>query len=219
TAGICVIGDEVLNGKTIDTNSQYLAKWCFERGIDLRRIEVVPDDKADIGESVHRLANRFDVVYTCGGIGPTHDDITYESIAAAFDLPMAMHEPTWTRMRANPRLNDVKLTEEDLQRRRRMAWQPSGPNVAVHFASDKHLWTPVVVINEKVHILPGVPVLFRRLLEVALPAVLKNDAAISPFYRLQIGTERVESQIADILKMEQADVRGSVKIGSYPCGG
>ncbi|KAI8052150.1 MoaB/Mog domain-containing protein [Syncephalis plumigaleata] len=217
TASLCVIGDEILNGKTVDTNSNYLAKWCFGRGIELRRIEVVPDNKEDIGDSVRRLAERYDIVYTCGGIGPTHDDITYESIATAFNLPMALHEPTWKRMRANhPRLTgDGTMTEADLNRRQRMAWQPSGPNVTVYSASEPNLWTPVVVINEQIYIMPGVPILFRRLLDVALPSFLREKQQ-QPFYRRQIGTRKVESQIADILREEQQKVEGLVKIGSYP---
>jgi molybdenum cofactor synthesis domain-containing protein len=88
TAACLIIGDEVLNGKTKDSNSHYLSKLCFSYGIQLKRIEVIPDDCGDIVKSVKNLVAAHDFVFTSGGIGPTHDDITYKSIAKAFYMPL-----------------------------------------------------------------------------------------------------------------------------------
>jgi molybdenum cofactor synthesis domain-containing protein len=97
-----IIGDEVLNGKTKDSNSNYFAKWCFDRGIDVRRIEVIPDDEDDIVEAARRMTSKYDFVITSGGIGPTPDDITYQSIAKAFDgEPLEYHDETLRRMQEN----------------------------------------------------------------------------------------------------------------------
>merc|ERR1712098_700199 len=94
TAGCIIIGDEVLGGKTVDTNSAYFAKFCFSLGIQLKRIEVIADDEEEIIEAARRMSKNYDLVVTSGGIGPTHDDITYQSIAKAFNLPLELHETT-----------------------------------------------------------------------------------------------------------------------------
>ncbi|RKP04925.1 MoaB/Mog domain-containing protein [Thamnocephalis sphaerospora] len=221
TAAACIIGDEVLNGKTRDSNSHYLANWCFRHGVDLRRVEVIPDDAADIGESVRRLASRFDLVYTSGGIGPTHDDITYEAIANAYGLPLAYHAETLCRMRERITPTTAASMDEDVVRNReRMALLPVGDAVHIHYAANANLWTPVVIIGHQVHILPGVPALFERLLEsLPLPAKTRGGqdvAAADAFHRVLIGTPRTESHIAEALRAEQARVCGQVKIGSYP---
>merc|ERR1712093_457808 len=90
--GLLIIGDEVLGGKTVDTNSAYMAKFCFQLGMALKRIEVIADDEDEIVEAVKRMSTNYDFVVTSGGIGPTHDDITYQSIAKAFSLPLILHD-------------------------------------------------------------------------------------------------------------------------------
>jgi molybdenum cofactor synthesis domain-containing protein len=116
TAGCLIIGDEVLNGKTKDTNSNYFAKFCFDRGIDLKRIEVIPDDEDDIVEAARRMTSKYDFVITSGGIGPTPDDITYQSLAKAFDgEPLEYHDETLRRMQANlkaRRTDQGEVTED-----------------------------------------------------------------------------------------------------------
>ncbi|KAG9074486.1 hypothetical protein FS749_013952, partial [Ceratobasidium sp. UAMH 11750] len=94
TAACLVIGDEILNGKTHDSNSNYFAKFCFERGVALKRTEVIADIEEEIVEASRRMVQKYDFVVTSGGIGPTHDDITYSSLAIAFNLPLALHQPT-----------------------------------------------------------------------------------------------------------------------------
>ncbi|KAJ5492395.1 hypothetical protein N7453_010492 [Penicillium expansum] len=109
TAACLIIGDEVLGGKTIDTNSPYLAKFCFSLGIELKRVEVIPDDEEDIIEAVRRMSSRYDFVVTSGGIGPTHDDITYSAIAKAFNLKLALHQPAFERMKRLSKPHPMQL--------------------------------------------------------------------------------------------------------------
>jgi len=160
TAAMLVIGDEILTGKVHDTNSHALARVLFSRGVRLRRVEVVPDDIDDIARSARALSSTHDHVFTSGGIGPTHDDMTYEAIAKAFGRTLTLHEPTWTRMRE---LAVKKHGTDDGMNaaRRRMAELPAPAEVIVPEAG---MWVPVVVV-ENVVVLPGIPVLFERLLE------------------------------------------------------
>lgn len=99
TAGCIIIGDEVLGGKTTDTNSAYMAKFCFNLGINLKRVEVIGDDEEEIIEACRRMSKNYDFVVTSGGIGPTHDDITYQSIAKAFGLKLKLHQEAFEKMK------------------------------------------------------------------------------------------------------------------------
>lgn len=161
TAGCLIIGDEVLNGKTRDSNSNYLARWCFDLGIELKRIEVIADDEDEISEAVRRFAQNYDFVVTSGGIGPTPDDITYESQAKAFGaMPLEYHDETLKRMEAHQKTRSYshEQTEEMLTARKRMALFPTdgeGCSVDVIFPCEE-LWVPVVRMKGRVHILPGV---------------------------------------------------------------
>lgn len=210
TAAMCVIGDEILSGKTQDTNTNTLAKLLFDHGIELRRVEIVPDAEKDIINSVRYLSATYDLVFTSGGIGPTHDDITYESIANAFDSPLEYHQPTLDRMEKILAATDPsqKITEP----RKRMALIPK--NAQVVFTSPD-LWVPLAIVNNNVHILPGVPFIFDRMLRDYIPT-LRARWGGSPFHRVQVVTERKESDIADALRQAQVEVGGNVKIGSYP---
>lgn len=170
TAGCLIIGDEVLNGKTKDTNSNTLAKTFFNLGIELKRIEVISDDPDEIAEAVQRMVKNYDMVVTSGGIGPTHDDLTYESIGKALNAyPLEYDEETLQRMAAHQKTRSYseEQTEEMVTARKRMALFPSNKNgtpVEVIYPQEQ-LWVPVVRVANKVCILPGVPRLFEALLE------------------------------------------------------
>ncbi|KAK9729670.1 hypothetical protein K7432_000077 [Basidiobolus ranarum] len=206
TAAACIIGDEILSGKTQDTNTNFLAKYLFELGVDLRRVEVIPDVEADIIESVTQLSKKYDIVFTSGGVGPTHDDITYSSIATAFGDRVEYHEATLQRMvRISPQL---ELTEA----RKRMALLPSQSQV--FFPSDD-FWVPLAVVNKNVHILPGVPRIFQQLLNDHR-SHLETLVSGQKFYRKLIGTMWAESKIAQVLSDVQEELGEKVKIGSYP---
>ncbi|KAF2271347.1 molybdopterin binding domain protein [Westerdykella ornata] len=228
TAACLIIGDEVLGGKTIDTNSAYFAKFCFNLGINLRRIEVIADDEDEIVEAARRMSNNYDFVVTSGGIGPTHDDITYQSIAKAFGLPIKLHEETWARMRrlSKPHKSQLDFDWDTpspaLTAKRRMAELPlddSKPYSEQAVFVDEKLWVPISIVNGNVHILPGVPSLFEALLEGLKPRLVPRlaDPNGKGSYRILVSTPMAESAIAGYLTelAKRAETKG-VKIGSYP---
>ncbi|KPM44334.1 hypothetical protein AK830_g2163 [Neonectria ditissima] len=228
TAACLIIGDEVLGGKTVDTNSAYVAKWCFSLGVNLKRIEVIEDDESEIIEAVQRMSDRYDFVVTSGGIGPTHDDITYESIAKAFNLPLVLHQETLEKMKkmSKPQPNQPKfdwdVDSPALKAKLRMARLPIDESrdlkTQVIF-SHEDLWVPVAVVNGNVHILPGIPRLFTKLLDGLKPFLLPRlvDPEGKGTHRILISTPLPESGVAAYLTELAARVepRG-IKVGSYP---
>ncbi|KAF6524191.1 hypothetical protein BFJ63_vAg5038 [Fusarium oxysporum f. sp. narcissi] len=228
TAACLIIGDEVLGGKTVDTNSAYFAKWCFNLGINLKRIEVIEDDEGEIVEAVQRMSDRYDFVVTSGGIGPTHDDITYQSIAKAFNLPLKLHQETFDKMKLMSKVhpNQPKFDwDVDSPARRaklRMAELPIDESRDLKkqalFPHDD-LWVPVSVVNGNIHILPGIPRLFQRLLEGLKPHILPrlSDPEGKGTHRVLFSTPLPESGVADYLTTLAAKVGPKgVKVGSYP---
>lgn len=220
TAGCLIIGDEVLNGKTKDSNSNYFAKWCFNLGIDLRRIEVIPDEEDDIVEAARRMTSNYDLVVTSGGIGPTPDDITYQSIAKAFDAePLQYHDETLRRMQENlkARRRDAgqgEVTEDMITARRRMALFPNR-DVEILFTAPQ-LWVPVVRMRGRLCILPGIPRLFEALLDSLEPYVPIDPNRPRP-YRMLIHTTKPESNITPFLiELTDRCKAEDIKVGSYP---
>ncbi|KAF8314544.1 Molybdopterin binding protein [Clavulina sp. PMI_390] len=215
TAACLIIGDEILNGKTVDTNSAHFAKYCFELGIELKRIEVIADDEDEIIEASRRMVKNYDFVITSGGIGPTHDDITYQSLAKAFNQELAYNEETRSRMRQHilGRTENQNPTAEQTKARDRMALFPDKAEVLF---VDPALWVPIVRLEGKLCILPGVPVLLRKLLEGLKPYLVLPDATEKQFRHL-IRTEMPESFIAPFLTglAERVKAQG-IKVGSYP---
>ncbi|KAI9315700.1 MoaB/Mog domain-containing protein [Dichotomocladium elegans] len=216
TAACCLIGDEILNGKTRDSNSHFLAKYLFDCGIDLKRVEIVGDDYGAIAESVTRLSEQHDIVFTSGGIGPTHDDISYEAIARAYSLPLVLDPKTCEEMERtmSARSKDWTLTEA----RKRMATFPYPAQILR--TSPEELWVPVVVVNGNIHILPGIPRLFERLLTLLRPRfeqMVKDKGALGRYYRVQVATSLTEGDIANCLStLQQQMNEHNIKIGSYP---
>ncbi|KAI9478547.1 MAG: MoaB/Mog domain-containing protein, partial [Benjaminiella poitrasii] len=202
TAACCIIGDEVLSGRTKDTNSHYLAKTLFDLGIELKCVHVIGDDAQAIMETVKELSESHDFVFTSGGIGPTHDDITFESIAAAYGLELKMDETTYELIMNR---SNHKLTTEQA---RQLA---TFPYPAVLLRENKNLLIPIAVVNDNIYVLPGIPALFQLLLD-SLRSRLSQDKF---YFRLEVATEQPEMAIADILRRIQQEV-SQVKIGSYP---
>ncbi|KAH8705477.1 molybdopterin binding domain protein [Talaromyces proteolyticus] len=228
TAACLIIGDEVLGGKTIDTNSAYFARWCFSLGIQLKRIEVIADIEDEIIEGVRRMSANYDFVVTSGGIGPTHDDITYQSIAKAFGLPLKLYEPAFERMK---KLSKPHTLQADfhwdkpspaLTARLRMIELPYDESIdeekqSLFVADDS--WVPIATVNGNVHILPGVPRLFEKLLdglkEVVVPRLADPEGNGS--YRVLISTPLPESSVAAYLTdLALRVLPHGVKVGSYP---
>ncbi|CAE7102398.1 unnamed protein product [Rhizoctonia solani] len=220
TAACLIIGDEILNGKTHDSNSNYFAKFCFERGVALKRIEVIPDDEDEIIEASRRMVRKYDFIVTSGGIGPTHDDITYAALGAAFAIPLALHQSTLERMyeMSKHRPETLNQTKEQRTARERMALLPEGPGAEALFVCED-LWVPVSRLKGKLCVLPGVPSLFRKLLDGLVPYLaLPGDSERS--YRKMVLTQLPESNIAPYLTTLQALVKPEhIQIGSYPTVG
>ncbi|WWC92933.1 uncharacterized protein L201_007896 [Kwoniella dendrophila CBS 6074] len=225
TAGCIIIGDEVLNGKTKDTNSNFFAQFCFDLGIELKRIEVIADDEEEIVEAARRMTSQYDFVVTSGGIGPTHDDITYASLGVAFNLPLKHDQETIRRMHelATPQRREELKNAPQAQReaRERMALFPTnsgsdGQNKSEIIFVEGDKWVPVVRLGGKLCIFPGIPSLFQQLLLALTPYLPLPPASSKPFRHL-IYTSKPESAIAPYLTELQARVKKEgIRIGSYP---
>lgn len=212
----------------MDTNSAWFAKYCFSMGINLKRVEVIADDESEIIEAAKRMSSTYDFVVTSGGIGPTHDDITYQSIAKAYDLPLVLHDAAYERMKRlskpHPSQKDFSYDVDSPARRAklRMIELPYDKNLAdedqVIFAADD-LWVPINVVNGNIHILPGIPRLFEKMLTGLKPRILPRltDPEGKGVYRVLFSTPLAESEVAGYLTELSSKVEGKgVKVGSYP---
>ena len=198
TAAYVGIGNELLSGSVQDENFHYLARALRELGIRLMRGIVIPDEQEVIRETLDLVRNRFDHVFTSGGLGPTHDDVTVEGVAMALGVPVVRHPYLEGKIRE---YYGDKLEEASL----RMAEIPEGAEL--HLLDEMSF--PVLSV-ENIYLFPGVPELFRKKFEG-----IKEHFRTQPYYTEEIISERRESQIADLLS--DTLVRfPSVKIGSYP---
>ncbi|KAJ7135468.1 MoaB/Mog domain-containing protein [Mycena crocata] len=214
SAAALIIGDEILNGKTHDLNSNYFAKYCFEHGIDLKRIEVIADDEDQIIEASRRMVTNYDFVVTSGGIGPTHDDITYASLAKAFSQPLVHHPETLARMAQMIQHSAWRSAQTPQQQTatERMALFPDKAEVI--FVPD--IWVPVVRLEGKLCIFPGIPSLFQKMLNALTPYLPLPPPTERPL-RIQVFTDRPESMIAPYLTKLQTRLKPhGIQVGSYP---
>ncbi|KAI9683560.1 MAG: hypothetical protein M1829_004863 [Trizodia sp. TS-e1964] len=211
--------------QTVDTNSAYFAKFCFSLGINLKRIEVIADDETEIIEAARRMSAKYDFVVTSGGIGPTHDDITYSSIAKAFDLKLSKHEGAFARMKKLSKPQPNFTWDEPspvLTAKMRMIELPIDHTRDIDsqvLFVDESLWVPISVVNGNVHILPGVPKLFEKLMDGLKPLLLPRltDPEGKGTYRMLFSTPLAESAMAPFLTELAAKVEPQgVKVGSYP---
>jgi molybdenum cofactor synthesis domain-containing protein len=202
TAALVVIGDEILSGRTQDKNIAQLATWLNEQGIRLREVRVVPDDARAIGEAVNALRVSHDYLFTTGGIGPTHDDITVDAIAAALGVPVVIDAAARKILEDYYRGRPGGLTEARL----RMARVPQGAELIENPSSG----APGIRIGN-VHILAGVPSIAASMLE-GLAGRLEGGR---PVVSVTIGARAAESDVADLLRETEAAHPG-VAIGSYP---
>ncbi|ODV83369.1 hypothetical protein CANARDRAFT_29996 [[Candida] arabinofermentans NRRL YB-2248] len=217
TAACIIIGDEVLNSKIIDTNSRFFAKFCYDKGIELKKITIIGDEEQDIIETVRQFDAKYDLIVTSGGIGPTHDDITYSAIAKAYNLEMKFHQESFDRyvsMRGSDRL--LKFDDDQLSAFKRMFILPYHSTLVNNFYVNSR-WVPIVSINGKLNILPGVPSIFEHLLTEGLAPHLRTPK--SSYKTFYVVTNLSEALIAPNLSQEQDIIqkRGlPLKIGSYP---
>ena len=201
TAALLVIGDEILSGRTQDKNIAQVAAWLNRQGIRLEEVRVVPDDQQRIADAVNALRSTYDYVLTTGGIGPTHDDITVDSIAAAFGVPVVI-DPEARRILEAHYETRGGMTDARL----RMARVPEGAELIPNPLSG----APGVKM-QNVYILAGVPSIAANMLE-ALEGKLEGGR---PMVSVTVGAYAAESDVADLLRETEAAHSG-VAIGSYP---
>ena len=198
TAAILVIGDEILSGKTDDLNGRLLIRELRDLGVSLSRILIIPDVAEEVAEGVRDLSRRVDFIFTSGGVGPTHDDVTILGIARAFDCPVVRDPVLEARIRAH-------FGEGVDESRLRMADVPQGTELI----ETPDLRWPVLQMRN-VYILPGVPELFRRKF-----LAIRERFRVPPFQARTIFTLQDEFDIAERLS-ELALAYPQVAIGSYP---
>ena len=202
TAALVVIGDEILSGRTQDKNVAQLATWLNEQGIRFAEVRVVPDDPAAIGEAVNALRAKHDYLFTTGGIGPTHDDITVDAIAAALGVPVVINPEARKILEDYYRGRPGGLTDARL----RMARAPQGAELIANPSSG----APGIKIGN-VFVLAGVPDIAASMLQ-ALTGKLEGGR---PMVSVTVGARAPESDVADLLR-ETEDAHPGATIGSYP---
>jgi molybdenum cofactor synthesis domain-containing protein len=202
TAAMLTIGDEILSGRTRDANLPHLALALAEKGIDLREARVVPDVEAEIAAAVNALRTRYDHVFTSGGIGPTHDDITADSVAAAFGVPIDVREDARAILASHYPNPEVDLNPARL----RMARIPEGAVLIDNPVSK----APGFSIGN-VHVMAGVPAIFQEMLAGLLPRLTGGRPLLTETRRV----DRAEGLVAADLGAVAADWP-TVSIGSYP---
>jgi molybdenum cofactor synthesis domain-containing protein len=201
TAGLVVIGDEILSGRTQDRNIAQVATWLNLQGIRLSEVRVVPDDMARIAEAVNALRAANDYLFTTGGIGPTHDDITVDAIAAALGIPVVIH-PKARSMLEGYYASRGGLTDTRL----RMARVPEGAELIENSMSG----APGIQLGN-IFILAGVPHIANLMLE-GLSGQLEGGA---PLRSATIGCWAPESEVAEMLG-DTERAHAGCQIGSYP---
>jgi molybdenum cofactor synthesis domain-containing protein len=200
TAGILVIGDEILSGRTKDKNIGYIAEYLTNIGIDLKEVRVVADDEVAIIEALNALRHRYTYVFTTGGIGPTHDDITAECVAKAFGVTIDV----------DPRARALLLTriaEKDLNEARlRMARIPVGADLILNKVSA----APGFRIGN-VHVFAGVPAIMQAMLDEVAPTLKTGARLLSETVRADLREGDIGSELGSIAK-----AHAGTMIGSYP---
>ena len=199
-AAILIIGNEILSGRTQDTNTSTLSLWLNSIGVRVQEVRIIPDIEDTIVNSVNSLRKIYDYVFTTGGIGPTHDDITAQSIAKAFNLDYEIHKEGYKI------LEKYYKPGEFNEGRQKMIWMPKNAKLLLNPTSG----APGFSV-ENVFCLPGVPSILKSML-----GGLKNDiVGGEPILSHTINLRTVESEIANSLTKVQ-DNNKDVEIGSYP---
>jgi molybdenum cofactor synthesis domain-containing protein len=197
-AAIIVIGNEILSGKVVDTNAPFLTRELRAIGVTLKRILTIPDEVDEIAEAVKEFRPRYDVVFTSGGVGPTHDDVTMEGIAKGLGRRLVRHPAIENRLREfyKEHVNDARL---------KMSEVPEGAELLV----DGRLGFPTVKC-ENFYILPGIPELFEQKFEA-----LRERFSATPYTMRVVYTREGEGSIAEHLNATLAAFP-ELLLGSYP---
>ena len=199
-AALIVIGDEILSGRTQDLNVSYLAVWLNDCGIQLKEVRIIPDDRDEIIATVQAMRGKYNYVFTTGGIGPTHDDITAESIAAAFDTTLYSHPD------AHKLLESYYGADDFTDARQRMTMVPHGADLI----ENKVSIAPGFQI-ENVFVLAGVPSIMQAMLEALKPRLRGGNKMHSKTVVVTVAESQIAGAVAEI-QLAYEDVA----IGSYP---
>ncbi len=202
TAALIIIGNEVLSGRTQDKNLPYIAGALNGVGVRLTEVRVIPDEKTVIVKTVREMSAGFDYVFTTGGIGPTHDDITADCVAAAFGVALPVNAEAERRLKLHYRNSDLDLNEA----RMRMARIPEGASLI-----DNPVSAAPGFRIENVHVMAGVPKIMQAMLDGILPT-LKGGR---PLVSITIRSSLAEGQVAaDLGRL--AEEFSDLDFGSYP---
>ncbi len=202
SACILVIGDEVLSGRTEDKNINFIAKRCDSIGVSVNEVRIIPDDKETIKNTVLECYKKFDYIFTTGGIGPTHDDITTECIASAFNLDVEINPEALRRLKNHYKKLNVELNDA----RTKMAKIPIGAKLI-----DNPVSSAPGFIVENIYVLPGVP----KILQAMFHNLEDEIKGITNIVSKNIIVYSPEGEIADFLENIQNEFV-DVSIGSYP---
>ena len=202
TAAMLVIGDEILSGRTRDRNIGFVADYLTNLGIELKEVRIVADDMDDIADAVNALRRRYTYVFTSGGIGPTHDDITAEAISRAFGVPCTHHPRAMKDMAAYYAGRDMEFTES----RKRMARTPEGADLI-----DNPVSKAPGIRMENVYIMAGVPKIMQAMMDAIAPTLEGGTKILSQAIDCNFGEGDVGGPLGDI----QND-HPDTMIGSYP---
>lgn len=200
TAAILVIGDEILSGRTKDKNIGYIAEYLTNIGIELREVRIVPDVQEEIVSALNALRARQTYVFTTGGIGPTHDDITADSVAAAFGVSID-HDP-----RAIAMLSERFPADQLNEARLRMARIPAGADLIANSVSK----APGFNIGN-VYVMAGVPSIMQAMLDALAPTLKTGVKILSDTVRAGLREGDIGTALAEVAKAHPY-----VSIGSYP---
>lgn len=202
TAAVLVIGDEILSGRTKEANAGYIAEVLTSVGIRLREVRIVPDDEADIVAAINHLRQRYTYVFTTGGIGPTHDDITSDCVAKAFGVGIDVDERALSRMMPYYESRGLELTASRL----RMARLPKGADLI-----NNRITAAPGFKMENVYVMAGVPSIMQVMLDEILPGLRTGQVILSATIRVAAP----ESDVADLFAIHQ-QAYPEVTMGSYP---
>ena len=199
-ASLIIIGNEILSGRTQDKNLSYLATWLNEIGIQLSEVRVIRDEEDEIIDTVNLLRKKYNYVFTTGGIGPTHDDITAESVSKAFNIKYELHKEAFKILETYYKPGEFN------EGRQKMVWMPENAELILNPTSG----APGFSV-ENVFCLPGVPSILKSMLGGLKNRIVGGEPILSH----TISLRTVESEIANSLTKVQ-DQNKDVEIGSYP---
>ena len=199
-AAILIIGNEILSGRTKDTNTSTLATWLNSIGVKVGEVRIIPDIEKKIIDTINLLRTNYDYVFTTGGIGPTHDDITAASVSKTFGVKYEIHKDAFKILKAYYKPGEFN------EGRQKMVWMPENASLILNPTSG----APGFSV-ENVFCLPGVPSILKSMLGGLTNKIIGGD----PILSLTISLKTVESEIANSLSKVQ-DYNKDVEIGSYP---